>query len=299
MNTLRPLTISFEFFPPKTNEGLTSLSNTILLLDESNPHFFSVTFGAGGSTRSGTLDAVKMLQMHTKTEIAPHLSCVGLSCEDIVKILYEYKACAVKRIVVLRGDMPSGMGQSDDFKFASELVAFIREVTGEYFHIEVAAYPEFHPQAVSVEDDVLNLKRKYEAGADSAITQYFFNPDAYFHYRDDCERQAIFLPITPGIMPITQFTRLARFSDACGAEIPRWIRKRLESYGDDLISIRKFGVEVVYQLCQRLIAGGVPGLHFYTLNKADVVMEIARLLGFVMAEEQTVSILPSSRLGLC
>ncbi|OGT47444.1 MAG: methylenetetrahydrofolate reductase [NAD(P)H] [Gammaproteobacteria bacterium RIFCSPHIGHO2_12_FULL_41_20] len=289
MQPLRPLTISFEFFPPKTSEGLTALCETAQCLQESNPQFFSVTFGAGGSTRRGTLETVQLLQAHTGVSIAPHLSCIGLQREEIVRILDDYQRCVVKRIVVLRGDMPSGMVQMGDVKFASELVRLIRDISGDYFHIEVAAYPEFHPQAISVQDDILNLKRKYEAGADSAITQYFFNADAYFYYREDCERLAMPLPIIPGIMPITQFTKLARFSAACGAEIPRWIRKRLESYGDDLHAIREFGMEVVYNLCQRLIAGGVSGLHFYTLNQAEAALEIVRLLGFIPAQHREVS----------
>lgn len=266
--------ISFEFFPPKTPEGMERLQEAAKLLAKYNPNFFSVTFGAGGSTREGTLHVVEMLMKETGLEVAPHISCVGASAEEIISILGDYKQLGIKRLVALRGDLPSGMGHSGELRFASELVELIRKETGEYFHIEVAAYPEFHPQALNVFDDILNLKRKYEAGANSAITQYFFNPDAYFYFLDDCAKIDINMPIVPGIMPITQFARLARFSDACGAEIPRWLRKRLESYSDDMESIRQFGVEYVSRLCELLIAGGAPGLHFYTLNRADETIRI-------------------------
>jgi methylenetetrahydrofolate reductase (NADPH) len=269
-----PFLISFEFFPPKTPEGKQNFCHTALTLAQQQPHFFSVTFGAGGSTRDGTVESVKLLQQQTKVDVAPHLSCIGSSRADILAMLQQYRALGIHRIVALRGDLPSGMGQPGEFKYASELVHLIREETGNEFYIEVAAYPEMHPQALSVKDDILNLKRKYAAGANGAITQYFFNPDAYFYYVDECAKQDIFLPIVPGIMPITQFNRLARFSDACGAEIPRWIRRQLESYGDDAESIKKFGVEVVYRLCQTLIAGGAPGLHFYTLNQTEGVVPV-------------------------
>lgn len=277
MPSATPLSISFEFFPPKSAEAMQQLAAVAMSLTAAKPHFFSVTFGAGGSTRDGTMETVSLLQKKTAINVAPHLACMGSSKADILAVLSQYQAMGVHRIVALRGDLPSGMVQSGELSFASELVALIRETTGQTFHIEVAAYPEFHPQALSVHDDVLNLKRKYEAGANSAITQYFFNPDAYFYYLDDCARQGIHIPVVPGIMPITQFSRLARFSDNCGAEIPRWIRKRLESYGDDLDSIKSFGLEVVHDLCQRLINGGAPGLHFYTLNKAEAVSEILNL----------------------
>lgn len=282
--------ISFEFFPPKTAEGVQHLYDTALTLAEWNPHFFSVTFGAGGSTRDGTIETVNMLQHNTPILVAPHLACIGSHREEIVEILHNYQAMGVRRVVALRGDLPSGMGQAGEFKYASELVALIREISGDYFHIEVAAYPEIHPQAMNAKDDVLNLKRKYEAGANSAITQYFFSPDAYFYYLDDCQKLGIDLPITPGIMPITQFSKLARFSDMCGADIPRWIRKRLESYGDDIQSIRMFGIEVVYQLCQRLLQGGAPGLHFYTLNKAEVTVDLIDMLGFASVKQETASV---------
>jgi methylenetetrahydrofolate reductase (NADPH) len=284
MKSLRPLTISFECFPPKTPEGMETLSESALALVNCAPNFFSVTFGAGGSTRDGTIDTVQKLQKLTRTNAAPHLSCIGSSRTQLVEILDKYKSMGVNRVVALRGDMPSGMGQAGEFKFASDLVALIREETGDYFHIDVAAYPEIHPQARSATDDILNLRRKYDAGADSAITQYFFNQDAYFYYLDDCARYGITIPVVPGIMPITQFVRLARFSDLCGAEIPLWIRKRLESYGDDVEAIQAFGLEVVYNLCQRLISGGAPGLHFYTLNRAEAAIEILKMMNLTREE---------------
>lgn len=286
MNALSPLCISFEFFPPKTSEGMTYLCETAKTLTSLHPQFFSVTFGAGGSTRDGTVETVKLLQHKTDVHVAPHLSCIGSNRDEIVETLHQYKSIGIRRVVALRGDLPSGMGQAGEFKFASELVALIRQTTGDYFHIEVAAYPEFHPQAKNSLDDILNLKRKYEAGANSAITQYFFNPDAYFYYLDDCARQGIHLPITPGIMPITQFSKLARFSDMCGAEIPRWIRKRLESYGDDIESIQAFGFEVVHDICERLIAGGAPGLHFYTLNHPEASLRILNQLNYAYSEKK-------------
>ena len=263
--------ISFEFFPPKTPEGAAQLLKAAHQLAEFHPQFFSVTFGAGGSTRTGTAQIVATLKQETGVNVAPHISCVGASADDILEIIGDYRELGVRRLVALRGDLPSGMGNSGELHYASELVALIRKETGDYFHIEVAAYPEFHPQAKSAHDDLLNLQRKFEAGANSAITQYFFNPDAYFYYLDDCTKLAINMPIVPGIMPVTQFTRLARFSDACGAEIPRWLRKRLESYGDDVEAIKKIGFEYVSNLCEQLLAGGAPGLHFYTLNHAEMV----------------------------
>lgn len=266
--------LSFEFFPPKTPEGMTQLMETAAKLKICYPHFFSVTFGAGGSTRDTTKNVVNMLREATKIEVAPHISCIGSSEHELLEILGHYRSSGVKRLVVLRGDLPSGMGQSGEMHYASDLVQLIRRETGDYFHIEVAAYPEFHPQARSAEDDIFNLKRKYEAGANSAITQYFFNPDAYFYLLDDCARLGINMPIVPGIMPITQFSRLARFSDNCGAEIPRWLRKRLESCGDDIEEIKKLGLEYVTNLSVDLIKGGAPGLHFYTMNQSEAVMKI-------------------------
>lgn len=272
------LTISFEFFPPKTEEGKTNLPGTAITLAKLNPDFFSVTFGAGGSTREGTLNTVKTILEKTQIAVAPHLSCMGSSRADIVEILKTYQSLGVKRIVALRGDIPSGMGQAGELKYANELVTLIRETTGDHFHIEVAAYPEIHPQAKNAEYDLLNFKKKVEAGATSAITQYFFNLDAYFDFVDRCQKMGINIPIVPGIMPVTQFTSLKRFSDSCGAEIPRWMHKRFESYGDDIESIKAFGFEVVHHLCERLIAGGAPGLHFYTLNHAEPSVALLKKL---------------------
>ena|SRR3990167_2750977 len=269
---------SFEFFPPRTEEAMDHLGTVALQLASYHPHFFSVTFGAGGSTRDGTLQAVNMLQKLTPVKVAPHLACIGADRDEMVAMLKQYQLMGIKRLVALRGDLPSGMGRPGEFKYASDLVALIREVTHHFFHIEVAAYPEIHPQASCATNDLSNLKKKYDAGANSAITQYFFNPDAYFYFIDECMKQQIFMPIVPGIMPITQFSKLVRFSDMCGAEIPRWIRKRLETYGDDLASIQAFGLEVVYNLCECLMKGGAPGLHFYTLNKADATKELLNLL---------------------
>jgi methylenetetrahydrofolate reductase (NADPH) len=270
--------ISFEFFPPKTPEGQNNLQTTALALAGAHPEFFSVTFGAGGSTREGTIDTVKMLQEKTSTPVTPHLACIGSSREEIIEVLECYKSLGINRLVALRGDLPSGMGQAGEFRYASELVELIRKHMPDQFHIEVAAYPEFHPQAQNALADLMHFKQKVIAGANSAITQYFFNPDAYFYFRDLCAKHEIFVPITPGIMPITHFSKLVRFSDMCGAEIPRWIRKRLESYGDDLESIQAFGLEVVYDLCQRLLSGGAPGLHFYTLNHAEASLALLKML---------------------
>jgi methylenetetrahydrofolate reductase (NADPH) len=269
---------SFEFFPPKTEEAAAKLRKTYKLLAPLKPRFCSVTYGAGGSTRERTCEAV--LEIHrSETEAAPHISCIGSAREEICSLLRTYMAHGIRRIVALRGDMPSGMREPGELRYANELVAFIREETGSHFHIEVAAYPEFHPQAPSARADLLNFKRKVEAGADGAITQYFYNPDAYFRFVESCEQLGLDLPIVPGIMPITNFVQLARFSDACGAEIPRWIRKRLEGYGDDLAAIRAFGIDVTTALCQRLLEGGAPGLHFYTMNLAEAMVAIWGNLG--------------------
>jgi len=283
MKHLKPI-ISFEFFPPKSAEGSQHLLQTADTLSILSPAFFSVTFGAGGSTLEGTRDAVKKIQSQTAIPIAPHVSCIGFNRNELVDVLQDYQAMGLNRIVALRGDLPSGMGAKGEFRLASDLVTLIREVTGNYFHIEVAAYPECHPQARNAHADVLNLKAKYEAGANAAITQYFFNADAYFYFLDQCAKQHIFMPIVPGIMPILHFTKLIRFSENCGAEIPRWLAKRLEDYGDDIASIRKFGVEVVSQLCERLLQGGAPGLHFYTLNHAELSVQIVRQLRLVKEE---------------
>jgi methylenetetrahydrofolate reductase (NADPH) len=269
---------SFEFFPPQTQEGANKLAITCKQLTVLKPEFFSVTFGAGGSTRERTLEAVQQIKADGY-EAAPHLSCVGSTRENIRAILHTYKNMGIKRIVALRGDLPSGMATSGEFHYANELVSFIRVETGEHFHIEVAAYPEFHPQAKSPRDDLLNFKRKVMAGANSAITQYFYNADGYFRFVEECRKLGVTLPIVPGIMPIMKFSQLARFSDLCGAEIPRSIRKMLESYGDDNESVQAFGLDVVTQLCERLLAGGAPGLHFYTLNQSAPSLEIWKRLG--------------------
>jgi len=269
---------SFEFFPPQTPEGVEKLTATRKQLALLKPEFFSVTFGAGGSTQDRTLETIR--QIHAEGyNAAPHLSCVGGTRENIRALLFAYRDMGIKRIVALRGDLPSGMASIGEFSYANELVSFIRAQTGEHFHIEVAAYPEFHPQARSPREDIANFKRKVMAGANSAITQYFYNADAYFRFVEECRKMGVTVPIVPGIMPIVKFSQLARFSDACGAEIPRWMRKTLESYGDDNASVQSFGLDVVTQLCEKLLAGGAPGLHFYTLNQAGPSQEIWKRLG--------------------
>ena len=273
-----PRSFSFEFFPPKTEEGRTSLQATTQQLAQLKPRFFSVTFGAGGSTRDGTYDAVRDIQAQGLAA-APHLSCIGSTRQNIRDILAGYKALGIRHVVALRGDLPSGMMSPGELRYASELVEFIRAETGDWFHIEIAAYPEMHPQAQNMEHDLRNFKRKVDAGADSAMTQYFYNADAYFRFVDDCEAMGIDIPIVPGVMPITNYKQLARFSDACGAEIPRWIRKRLEAYGDDLDSIRAFGLDVTLMLCEQLLAAGSPGLHFYTMNRAGPTRLVWERLG--------------------
>jgi methylenetetrahydrofolate reductase (NADPH) len=274
-----PKVYSFEFFPPKTEKGVANLRNTREQLASLGPRFFSVTFGAGGSTRERTFDTVREIQRESGIEASPHLSCIGSTKANIRDILNLYRNENINHIVALRGDLPSGMGLPGEFRYANELVEFIRAETGDHFHIEVAAYPEFHPQARNADTDLANFKRKVDAGADSAITQYFFNPYAYFHFVERCEKMAIDLPIVPGIMPITNYTQLARFSDMCGAEIPRWVRKRLETYGDNRDSILAFGEEVVTEMCQALLDAGAPGLHFYTMNQAGPSKAIWRNLG--------------------
>jgi methylenetetrahydrofolate reductase (NADPH) len=269
---------SFEFFPPQTPEGAEKLTATRKQLALLKPEFFSVTFGAGGSTQDRTLETIR--QIHAEGHnAAPHLSCVGSTRENIRSMLFAYRDMGIKRIVALRGDLPSGMGSIGEFQYANELVSFIRAQTGEHFHIEVAAYPEFHPQARSPREDIANFKRKVMAGANSAITQYFYNADAYFRFVEECRKMGVTAPIVPGIMPIVKFSQLARFSDSCGAEIPRWMRKTLESYGDDSASVQSFGLDAVTQLCEKLLAGGAPGLHFYTLNQAGPSQEIFKRLG--------------------
>ncbi|MDR2876083.1 MAG: methylenetetrahydrofolate reductase [NAD(P)H] [Methylobacillus sp.] len=270
--------ISFEFFPPQTKEGAEKLAVARKQLALLKPEFFSVTFGAGGSTRDRTLETIREIcdQGHTA---APHISCIGSTRENIRALLHTYQEMGVRRIVALRGDLPSGMAAAGEFHYANELVAFIREQTGAHFHIEVAAYPEVHPQTPSPKADLANFKRKMDAGANSAITQYFYNADAYFHFAEECERLGIAAPIVPGIMPIYNYAQLSRFSSVCGAEIPRWLRLRLQDFGDDLPSLRAFGMDVVTDLCDRLLQGGAPGLHFYTLNHAGTISTICQRLG--------------------
>ncbi|MCG7910458.1 MAG: methylenetetrahydrofolate reductase [NAD(P)H] [Candidatus Thiodiazotropha taylori] len=271
---------SFELFPPKTEKGMENLKTNVQQLQSLNPAFFSVTYGAGGSTQQRTFDTVDWL-VEQQIDAAPHLSCIGADQEEILEILERYKTQGIKRLVALRGDLPSGtgLGGLGELNHANQLVELIRQHFADHFHIEVAAYPEFHPQSATPQQDLENFKRKVEAGADSAITQYFYNADAYFRFLDECQRLAIEIPIVPGIMPITNFTQLARFSDSCGSEIPRWLRKRLESYGEDLDSIRDYGMEVVSDLCERLLAGGAPGLHFYTMNRSTQCQQIWQTLG--------------------
>ena len=269
---------SFEFFPPRTAEGIEKLRVTRRQLAQLNPAFFSVTYGAGGSTRDGTLAIVLDIRSEG-LPAAPHLSCIGSTRDSLREVLAQYRAHGIRHVVALRGDLPSGSVDAGEFRYASELVAFVRQETGDWFHIDVAAYPEFHPQARSADDDLDAFKRKVDAGANSAITQYFFNADAYWEFVDQCAARGITVPIVPGIMPIASFTKLARFSDACGAEIPRWIRKRLEAFGDDAGSIRAFGLDVVTDLCAGLLARGAPGLHFYTLNQASLTTTIWQRLG--------------------
>lgn len=265
--------LSFEFFPPKTTDGIANLRETRQKLAVFNPEFFSVTFGAGGSTRDRTMDTVFEIQAEGY-QAAPHISCISSSKAEIIELLNAYKEKGIKRLVVLRGDVPSGEVSAGDFKYAVDLVSFIRQETGDWFHLEVAAYPEFHPEAQSAAKDIANFKQKVEAGADSAITQYFYNADAYFKFLESCQQAGIDTPIVPGVMPIYNYTQLARFSGICGAEIPRWLRMRLEAYADDLPSLRAFGTDVISELCARLLATGVPGIHFYTLNQAGIISSI-------------------------
>ena len=266
-------TFSIEFFPPQTAEGVEKLRLVRDKLAALKPAFFSVTYGAGGSTRERTFATVKEIAA-AGLEAAPHLSCIGSSRESVRAILNEFKAEGIRRLVALRGDLPSGMADPGEFRYANELVDFIRAETGNHFHIEVAAYPEWHPQAKSADDDLKAFVRKVQAGANSAITQYFYNADAYFHFVDAARAAGVTIPIVPGIMPIASFSKLARFSDACGAEIPRWMRKKFEGYGDDTDAIKAFGLDVVTELCQKLLAGGAPGLHFYCMNQAGLTSEI-------------------------
>ena len=270
--------ISLEFFPPKTPEGAEKLRVVRSKLYALAPDFCSVAFGAGGSTQEGTLDTVREIVGEGQHGV-PHLSCIGQTQASIRQRLATYQAAGVQRIVALRGDLPSGYGSGGEFRYASDLVAFIRAETGEHFKLAVAAYPEYHPQARSPEADIDAFAAKVRAGADVGITQYFFNADAYFRYVDELRRRGVDTPIVPGIMPITNSTQLLRFSDACGAEVPRWIRLRLQAFGDDAAAIKDFGADVVAALCERLRAGGAPSLHFYTLNQSVATLEVCRRLG--------------------
>jgi methylenetetrahydrofolate reductase (NADPH) len=270
-------TISFEFFPPKTPEGRAKLRDTWQSLAALEPAFFSVTFGAGGSTREGTLDTVLEIRK-AGHEAAPHISGIASSREEIAAQLERYRASGIRHLVALRGDLPSGIAAAGEFRYASELVEFIRKTTGDVFRIEVACYPEFHPQTRYARDELKHFKSKVDAGADAAITQYFYNADSYFRFVEEARAAGIKVPIVPGIMPIGNYAQLARFSDGCGAEIPRWMRLKLEGFHDDSASIRAFGLDVVTGLCRRLLEGGAPGLHFYTLNQAPLSTEICRRL---------------------
>jgi methylenetetrahydrofolate reductase (NADPH) len=276
-HTMQTPELSIEFFPPQTPEGVEKLRAVRAKLATLNPVFFSVTYGAGGSTRERTFATVKEIAAEG-FEAAPHLSCIGSTRESIREILNEYRDHGIHRTVALRGDLPSGMVDAGEFRYANELVEFIRAETGDHFHIEVAAYPEWHPQARTPQDDLIAFKRKVDAGANSAITQYFYNADAYFHFVEEAQAMGVNIPIIPGIMPIASFSKLARFSDGCGADIPRWMRKKFEAFGDDSDSIKAFGLDVVTELCEKLLAGGAPGLHFYAMNQASLTMEIWKRL---------------------
>ena len=275
--------LSFEFFPPKTAEGKEKLLRVRDQLAQFAPDFFSVTYGAGGSTRDNTKGLVTQCKADG-ISVAPHLSFGGDDEATIKALLQDYQATGVDRIVALRGDMPSGVGGAYQLVYANELVAFIRQHFGDHFHLEVAAYPEIHPQAKSYSDDIRYLKGKFDAGANSAITQYFFNPDAYFYFIEQCTKIGITQPIYPGIMPIINYKNLTRFSDTCGAEIPRWLRKALENYGDDEESLRAFGVDLVTELCEVLLENEAPGLHFYTMNQTEPTAQIVRNLGLIPTE---------------
>jgi methylenetetrahydrofolate reductase (NADH) len=273
-----PRAFSFEFFPPKTPEGKLKLRQTWKQLGQLKPRFFSVTFGAGGSTREGTLDTVLEIRA-AGHDAAPHLSCIASSREELAAQLERYKSSGIRHIVALRGDLPSGLAASGELRYASDLVRFIRETTGDWFQIEVACYPEYHPQTRNALDEITNFKRKVDAGAKAAITQYFYNAEAYYRFVDAAEAAGINIAIVPGIMPISNFSQLARFSEACGTEIPRWMRFRLESFRDDSASIRAFGLDVVTRMCDELLQAGAPGLHFYTLNQAGLTSTIWQRLG--------------------
>jgi methylenetetrahydrofolate reductase (NADPH) len=276
--TRHPILYSLEFFPPKTPEGVAKLRAARRELAALKPAFCSVTYGAGGSTREGTLATVLEIRSEGM-DGAPHVSCIGSTRDGMREVLAQYRSHGIRHLVALRGDLPSGSADVGDFRYANELVHFIRDETDDWFHVDVAAYPEYHPQSRNPDDDLASFQRKIDAGANSAIAQYFYNPDAYWSFVDACAGRGIDVPIVPGVMPISSFTKLARFSDACGAEIPRWMRRRLEGFGDDAASIRAFGVDVVTRMCASLIERGAPGLHFYTLNQAGLTVAIWRALG--------------------
>lgn len=280
-----PRQFSFEFFPPRTPEAVGKLQMTRDRLARLRPDYFTCTFGAGGSTRDMTFETVVDIRDQTGVAAAPHLSCIGFPAAEIRAILHRYKDAGIRHVVALRGDLPSGTMGFGELRYANELVEFIRRETGDHFYVEVAAYPEVHPQAPSVKADLLNFKRKVEAGADAALTQYFYNPDAYFRFVDACEKLGITIPIVPGVMPIINCTQLVRFSESCGAEIPRWILLRLKEFGDDRVSIRSFGIDVTTRLCEQLLERGAPGLHFYTLNQAEASEAIWRNLGLAERPE--------------
>ena len=272
--------LSFEFFPPRTEEGRRKLAITRKQLSQYQPEYFSCTYGAGGTTRAGTLQTITDI-MNDGVAAAPHLACIGASREEMISLLQTYKDMGIRHIVALRGDVPSGVGFGHQgLRYANELVALIRQEFGDWFHIEIAAYPEFHPQSRSAEDDINHFVRKCQAGADSAITQYFFNADSYFWFVDEVQGRGIDIPIIPGIMPIASFSKLARFSETCGAEIPRWLRLKLQSYADDTASIKALGLDVVTEMCDHLLQQGAPSLHFYTLNQAGLVSTICQRLGY-------------------
>lgn len=268
MTNTKKHSFSCEFFPPKTDKGKENIETTLIELKKLNPDYISCTYGAGGTTQEGTFETIQTIMQHG-VNAAPHITCIGSTKEKISGLLQQYKDAGVSRVVALRGDLPEGMEDPGEFRFANELVEYIRSTTGDHFHIEVAAYPEMHPQSKSMQDELLHFARKVEAGATAAITQYFYNADAWSRFVEDSERLGITIPIVPGIYPITNYKQLARFSAGCGAEIPRWITTRLEGYGDDLDSIRAFGFDVTLQLCEQLIDAGAPGLHFYSMNRAE------------------------------
>lgn len=271
---------SLEFFPPRTDKGMENLKNTIEQIGVIQPEYMSVTYGAGGTTQEKTLETVRYIQSQTKFDAAPHLTCIGQTEESVSDLLNTYEEMGIKRIVALRGDLPSGMMDPGEFKYASDLIAFIRQQKGDTFHIEVAAYPETHPQAKNCDEGIKWFKHKVDQGVDSAITQYFYNVDSYLYFIENCERNGIELPIIPGIMPITNYDNLIRFSEACGAEVPRWLKCRLESFEDDLDSLKAFGEDVVTELSQRLLDAGAPGLHFYSMNKVEPTVSIVNKLSF-------------------